>query len=89
MPDVELRISEEFSANLADIYSERVLGRIWDALNNLQSFPEMGSVRVRRCLSDQYGEGLRQVPLSTFLIVYRYDGHVVDVLALVYGPSVV
>ncbi|HJA29500.1 type II toxin-antitoxin system RelE/ParE family toxin [Thermophilibacter provencensis] len=89
MPNVELRISEEFSAGLADIYSERVLGRIWDALNNLQSFPEMGSARVRRCLTDQYGEELRQIPISTFLIVYRYDGRVVDVLALVYGPSVV
>ena len=89
MPNVELRISEEFSASLADIYSERVLGRIWDALNNLRSFPEMGSARVRRCLIDQYGEGLRQIPISTFLIVYRYDGRVVDVLSLAYGPSVV
>lgn len=89
MPNVELRISEEFSASLAGIYSERVLGRIWDALSNLRSFPEMGSARVRRCLIDQYGEELRQIPISTFLIVYRYDGQVVDVLALVYGPSVV
>lgn len=89
MPNVELRISEEFSASLADIYSERVLRRIWYALNNLRSFPEMGSARVRRCLTDQYGEELRQIPISTFLIVYRYDGRIVDVLALVYGPSVV
>ena len=89
MPSVDVRISEEFSAGLADIYSEKLLGRIWDALNNLRSFPEMGSARVRNCLTAQYGEGLRQIPISTFLIVYRFDGCTVDVLSLVYGPSVV
>lgn len=89
MPSAELRITEEFSAALAEIYSTRVLSRIESAVRSLAQFPEMGSPRVRRCLVEQYGDNLRQVPVSTFLVVYRYDEKTVDVLALVYGPAVV
>ena len=89
MPSVRLRIAEEFVSALGEVYSDRVLARIRDVLSNLQAFPEMGSPRVRACLTNLYGEGLRQIAISTFLIVYRYDGETVDVLALVYGPSVV
>lgn len=89
MPSAELRIAEEFSAALAEIYSTRVLSRIESAVRSLAQFPEMGSPRVRRCLVEQYGDNLRQVPVSTFLVVYRYDEKTVDVLALVYGPAVV
>lgn len=88
MPKVGLRIAEEFSAGLAEIYSARILDRIEGAVGSLTEFPEMGSPLVRRSLVSRYGEGLRQIPISTFLIVCRYDGEEVDVLALVYGPSV-
>ena len=88
MPRVELRIADEFIDALSDINSERVLERIKAALNNLQDFPEMGSPRVRPCLTSIFGDGIRQIPISTFLIVYRYDGETVDVLALVYGSTV-
>ena len=89
MSSAELRIAEEFSAALAEIYSTRVLSRIESVVRSLAQFPEMGSPRVRRCLVEQYGDNLRQVPVSTFLVVYRYDEKTVDVLALVYGPAVV
>lgn len=88
MPKAELRITEEFSAGLAEIYSDRVLERIERAVRSLAEFPEMGSPLVRKSLVSQYGEGLRQVPVATFLIVYRREERSVDVLALVYGPSV-
>lgn len=89
MPSAQLRIAEEFSVSLAEIYSDNALSRIESAVRNLAQFPEMGSPRVRRCLVELYGDGLRQIPVSTLLIVYRYDGRTVDVLALVYGPAVV
>ena len=89
MPKAELRVSEEFSAGLAEIYSTRLLDRIERAVRSLAEFPEMGSPLVRRSVTDQYGEDLRQIPVSTFLLIYRYDGRTVDVLALVYGPTVV
>ena len=89
MPSAQLRIAEEFSVSLAEIYSDNALSRIESAVRNLAQFPEMGSPRVRRCLVELYGDGLRQIPVSTLLLVYRYDGRTVDVLALVYGPAVV
>lgn len=89
MPSAGLRIAEEFSAALAEIYSTRILSRIESVVRSLVQFPETGSPRVRRCLIEQYGDNLRQVPISTFLVVYRYDEKTVDVLALVYGPAVV
>ena len=89
MPSAGLRIAEEFSAALAEIYSTRVLSRIESVVRSLAQFPEMGSPRVRRCLIEQYGDNLRQIPVSTLLVVYRHDGKTVDVLALVYGPAVV
>lgn len=89
MPSAQLRIAEEFSVSLAEIYSDNAFSRIESAVRNLAQFPEMGSPRVRRCLVELYGDGLRQIPVSTLLIVYRYDGRTVDVLALVYGPAVV
>lgn len=88
MPRASLRIAEEFSASLAEIWSDRMLERIERAVRNLGDYPEMGSPLVRRSLVGQYGDSLRQIPIATFLIVYRYDGQTVDVLALVYGPSV-
>lgn len=88
MPSAQLRIADEFLEGLADVYSDRVLARVRMALEGLRAFPEMGSPLVRRSVVNLYGEGLRQIPISSFLIVYRYDGEFVDVPALVYGPSV-
>lgn len=88
VPSAKLRIADEFVEALAGIGSDRVLARIRAALNGLGAFPEMGSPLVRRSIANLYGEGLRQIPISSFLVVYRYDGEFVDVLTLVYGPSV-
>ena len=48
----------------------------------------MGSTDVRDSLIRQYGVGLRKLSVSTFVIVYRFDDEVVDVLALEYGPHI-
>ena len=89
MSSVELRIADEFVEALAEVYSERVLAGIEMALNSLKLFPESGSPRVRQSLTARYGEGLRQLVVSRFVIVYRYRQNTVDVLALVYGPTIV
>lgn len=90
MPSIyEIRFAEEFSAALAGIWSDRVLVRIKKLLTLLAANPEMGSPNIRASLIAQYGEGLHKVSLSNFIIVYRFDGYTVDVLALVYGPSIV
>lgn len=84
-----LRISDEFVYALSGIYSKRLLDHIRGILELLIDNPDLGSRNVRQCLVDRYGEGLRKVPISTFVIVYRISDEHVDVLALVYGPSIV
>ena len=84
-----IRIAEEFSAVLTEIYSDSVLSRIGCVVRGLVRLFEMGSSRVRRCLIEWYRENPRQVPVSTFSFARRYDGRTVDVLALVCGPVVI
>ena len=85
---VQLRIADEFIADLADVQSQKALARIYDQVRLLERFPEMGSPDVRPVLVRRYGAGLRQLVVAPYVIVYRYGGGYVDVLALVYGPAV-
>lgn len=83
-----VRIADEFVFGLATVYSQRVLDQIRQYVILLETSPEIGSANVRQSLKDRFGEGIRKIPISTFVIVYRFDGETVDVLALVYGPRI-
>lgn len=89
MHSIELRIADEFTDALAEIYSDALLSRIYSAVSSLATFPDSGSPLARKSLVERYGEGIRQLAVSRFVIVYRHVGNTVDVLALVYGPSIV
>ena len=84
----ELRISDEFVCDLAQVWSEPLRERIRTQLASLQAFPEMGSTDVRPSLTRRYGPGLRKLCISTFVIVYRLTDDAIEVLALVAGPRV-
>ena len=88
MPKAKLRISDEFVYGLASVYSDRVLEQIRKNVEMLADLPEIGSANVRPSLVERYGKGIRKLVVSTFVIEYRYENGVVDVLSLVYGPSV-
>lgn len=83
-----IRIADEFIEGLAHVWSHRVLDHIKSLINLLATDPELGSTQVRASLVRRYGANLRKLTVSTFVIIYRFDGSVIDVLALVYGPSV-
>ena len=89
MPKAELRIAENFIDDLSRIYSKRVLQRIKAALSMLEDNPEIGSPLVRVSLVEAFGDGICTYAISTFVLVYRFDGAYVDILALVYGPRIV
>jgi len=86
---VELRVTDEFVSSLATVTSPRVLERIRRVLEDLRSFPDMGSTDVRPCLARRYGEGLRKISVASLVIVYRHTADAVEVLALVWGPTIV
>lgn len=83
-----LRLADEFTYGLAGIYSERLLGQIRSILETLRHFPDLGSAEIRPSLKERYGEGIRKIPVPTFVIVYRRNGEFIDVLALVYGRAI-
>lgn len=85
----QIRLSEEFSIGLSQIWSKRVLDHIKRLIALLQVQPELGSPDVRPSLLRMYGPHLRKLTVSTFVIVYRFDGKTVDVLAIVHGPQVI
>lgn len=82
-------MSEEFIEGLAHVWSPRVLDHIQGIVSLLPTNPELGSPDVRESLSGYYGPNLRKLHVSRFVMVYRFDGAVVDVLALEYGPRIV
>lgn len=83
-----IRLADEFIEGLAHVWSPRVLDHIRGLIKLLPTNPQLGSPRVRKSLRVRYGDDLRKLTVSTFVIVYRFDGKTIDVLALVYGPSV-
>lgn len=89
MPDVTLRLADEFVESLAGIYSTRLLERIKSLVTSIATFPELGSPMVRKSLVARYGDKLRHIAVAQFVIVYRYADNVLDVLALVYGPRII
>lgn len=89
MHSIELRIADEFTDALAEIYSDALLSRIYSAVSSLATFPDSGSPLARKSLVERYGEGIRQLAVSRYVIVCRYVSDTVDVLVLVYGPSIV
>ena len=83
-----IRLSEEFIEGLSRVWSVRVLDHIQNLVSLLPSNPELGSSVVRESLVKRYGYNLRKLSVSTFVIVYRFENGVVDVLAIEYGPSI-
>lgn len=88
-PVYPIRLSEEFIEGLARVWLPRVLDHIQGIVSLLPTNPELGSPDVLESLSRHYGPNLRKLHVSRFVMVYRFDGAVVDALALEYGPRIV
>ena len=83
-----IRLSEEFIEGLSRVWSVRVLDHIQNLVSLLPANPELGSPVIRESLIRRYGTSLRKLNVSTFVIVYRFQDGVADVLAIVYGPRI-
>ena len=83
-----MRLTDEFIDGLARVWSPRIRDHIRGLIALLPTNPQLGSPRVRRSLKERYGDNLRKLTVSTFVIIYRFDGEFIDILALVYGPNI-
>ncbi|MCH4213629.1 MAG: type II toxin-antitoxin system RelE/ParE family toxin [Atopobiaceae bacterium] len=73
---------------MADVSSDRILERLLESVHGLSVFPEMGSRLIRETVIERFGEDIRKLVVSPFVIIYRYDGNQVVLLDVLYGPRV-
>ena len=71
-----------FHEDLTRVSSKRVLKQVAQALINLASFPDMGRVAQSPSITGRFGEGVRTLVCSSYLLVYRHTEDAVEALAL-------
>lgn len=69
MHSIGLRIADEFTDALVEISSDALPLRIYSAVSLLATFSDSGLPLARKSLVERYGEGIRQLPVSRFVIV--------------------
>jgi hypothetical protein len=81
-----LEFSNRFAEDLAQIYSARLEMQILDNLNYLELFEEFGSKNLPKSIIEEFGEGVRKVPINPFDLIYTYypDQDLIRVEALVH-----
>lgn len=82
--------ADRFIDDLAQVYPGAVLAEIDTWLELLETFPEIGSSNVRESLKRRFGKNLRKIPVSSFVIIYRYDDEaaLLEVLAMPYAATI-
>ncbi|HIW75639.1 MULTISPECIES: type II toxin-antitoxin system RelE/ParE family toxin [Gordonibacter] len=85
----ELIYTEGFVADVAQIRFESKRNEIKRRVDLLSGFPELGSPNLPRSLVEQYGDTVRKLVVSPFLIVYEYheDEDTVYLLGLIHQRS--
>ena len=68
-----LEYSERFAEDVARVTSAKVEARIHAALDNIEAFGDFGSKVVPDSICEDFGEGVREVVVSPFDLIYTYD----------------
>lgn len=84
-----LLFSERFAHDLARVTSERVEKNIFNALDNIESFPEIGSKLIPDSIRIEFGEGVRKYYVEPFDLVYTIsdDKATIYIEALIYARA--
>lgn len=69
----EVIITNRFVEDAAQIWSERILGHLRNAVTSIEAFPESGSPDVPESIRREFGEGVRKLVVVPFDLVYEYD----------------
>ena len=84
---MRLRITEGFTEDVVEkVSSERVLFRIYEALDRLDTIPELGSSRLPESVATRFGSSVRKLVVSPFVVIYEINEKkgTLDVLALLH-----
>ena len=86
----ELVYSERFVMDMTDVQSARVRNGIFDMVDLLKDFPDLGSSNLPRSIKEEFGGNVRRLAKDPFLVVYEYcqAEDEVRVLGLIHGRAV-
>lgn len=68
-----LVITEGFVDDLSQVWSARVPKRIRESLENLETYPELGSTLLPVRMRKTYGESVRRLTVAPFDVTYEFD----------------
>lgn len=85
---LRIRYHDEFLAMMDEVPSNSTVELIGKTIGRLQVFPDSGSGQVRPSVRDRYGDDIRTVAVDGYLLVYRHNAEVLELIALVWGALV-
>ena len=68
-----LVVTENFENDLQEIYSNKLLNKIQNALKQIQTIPDISAANVPDSILKKWGDSVRILPVSPFDIVYTYN----------------
>lgn len=66
-------VAESFVRDMGQVYSERIENKIYDLVESLERFPELGVVDVRPSIRARFGGSVHKLVVGPFDLFYRYD----------------
>ncbi len=77
----DLSAIRDYIARDSEYYAVQFIGKIIDAVEKLQDFPEMG----RRVPESREGEGIREVLFQSYRIIYRLRSERIQIITILHG----
>ena len=68
-----LVITEGFVDDLSQVWLARVSKRIRESLENLETYPELGSALLPVRMRKTYGESVKRLTVAPFDVIYGFD----------------
>ena len=68
-----LVVTEGFVDDLSQVWPARVSKRIRESLENLETYPELGSTLLPVRMRKTYGESVKRLTVAPFDVIYEFD----------------
>ena len=84
----EVLYADSFFDEMAQVETKRVRDNIMDATDLLAVIPEMGSTNLPASIVEKYGDDVRKLVVSPFLVLYKLlDDDRVRVLGVMHNRA--
>ena len=80
----EIRYTEAFIEDAASVSLESKRHEIRRRVEQLASFPEMGSANLPESIRARYGSDVRKLVVNPFLVIYEVSDDAVEMLGIVH-----